>query len=78
MYLVLFFDQHNYEFNPSLHSSLPKAKAAYEALLLHFDVKLGEGGWLGDDCGEAPHIYRIECDGNPAEKIDVSDDLATA
>jgi hypothetical protein len=38
MYLVLFLDtqEGNYEFNVSLHSSLPKAEAAYEALLRRF------------------------------------------
>ena len=74
MYLVLFFDQHNYEFNPSLHSSLPKAKAAYEALVLRFGVD----PLVGDYCGNEPHVYRIECDGNPGKGIDVSDDLAAA
>jgi hypothetical protein len=38
MYLVVFLDtqEGNYEFNVSLHSSLPKAEAAYEALLRRF------------------------------------------
>jgi hypothetical protein len=74
MYLVLFLDRQegNYEFNVWLHSSLPKAKAAYETLLQRFAVKLREFG-LCDYCGEAPHIYQIECD-EPAEEID----LATA
>ena len=85
MYLVLFLDQHNYEFNVSLHSSLPSAEAAYKALLLRFGVRpcdldgrlpTGEGWMLMDYVGEAPHIYRIECD-EPAEEISVSD-LATA
>jgi hypothetical protein len=72
MYLVLFLDtqEGNYEFNVSLHSSLPKAEAACEALLLHFDVNPEDGC---DRCGENPHIYRIECDGKPAEEIFISD-----
>jgi hypothetical protein len=75
MYLVLFLDRQegNYEFNVWLHSSLPKAKAAYETLPQRFAVKRDEWGDLFDYCGEAPHIYRIECD-EPAEEID----LATA
>ena len=75
MYLVLFLDQHqNYEFITSLHSSLPSAEAAYEALLLRFGVKPDEEGCGPcDSCGEAPHIYRIECDGKPAEEIFISD-----
>ena len=83
MYLVLFLDQQrNYEFNVSLHSTLPKAEAAYEALLRRFGVKAcdldggppsGEGWSLCDYCGEAPHIYRIECDDKPGEEISVSD-----
>ena len=69
MYLVLFLDQQeNYEFITSLHPSLPSAEAAYAALVRRFGVKFGEG----DHCGEEPHIYRIECDGNPGEEISVS------
>jgi hypothetical protein len=86
MYLVLFFDQCNYEFNPSLHSSLPNAEAAYAALLRKFIIKPGEtlppkARWnaseLFDDCGEGPHVYRIECGGKLGEEIFLSD-LAAA
>ena len=77
MYLVLFLDQQdNYEFIISLHSSLPEAEAAYKAFVLRFGVKLHEFGVM-DRCGEAPHIYRIECDGKPGEEISISD-LAAA
>jgi hypothetical protein len=84
MYVVLFLDQNlNYEFIVSLHSSLPRAEAAYEALLRRFVVKPCETlppkaswGELFDDCGESPHVYRIECDGKPGEEISLSD-LAT-
>jgi hypothetical protein len=81
MYLVLFFDQANYDFNVSLHSSLPKAEAEYEVLLREFVIKPGEPlppktSWnateLFDDLGESPHIYRIECDGDLVEEIDLS------
>ena len=78
MYVVLFLDQTNYEFIVSLHSSLPRAEAAYEALLRRFVVKPGEtlppkASWSGlfDDCGESPHVYRIEYDGKPGEEIRV-------
>jgi hypothetical protein len=75
MYLVLFLDQQdNYEFITSLHSSLPSAEAAFKALLLRFGVNPED---RCDRCGEEPHIYRIECDGKPAEEIFVSD-LAAA
>ena len=73
MYLVLFLNQRNYEFITSLHSSLPSAEAAYKALLLRFGIKELEGGALCDHWGEEPHIYRIECDGKPAEEIRISD-----
>jgi hypothetical protein len=87
MYLVLFFDQNNYRFITSLHSTLPAAEAAFEDLLRHFVVVNGEplppkARWreLCDDCGENPHIYKIECDAEPAEEISLSgsEDLATA
>ena len=80
MYVVLFLDQNNYEFIVSLHSSLPRAEAAYEALLRRFVVKPCETlppkaswGGLFDGCGESPHVYRIECDGKPGEEISLSD-----
>lgn len=93
MYLVLFLDQHNYEFNVSLYPNLAAAVAAYEALLRRFVLKpgatlppkaiWGELGWekhhdnFVDDCGENPHVYRIQCDGELGEEIHLSD-LATA
>jgi hypothetical protein len=69
MYVTLFFDQHNYEFNISLHSSRARAEAQYKTLLRHFWVKPN----VGDDCGEAPHLYQIECDGELGEEIHLSD-----
>lgn len=87
MYLTLFLDQHNYEFNVSLHSSLAAAEAAFEALMRKFVIAPGETlpprtawGGLCDDCGENPHLYRIECDGELGEEIflGTSEDLATA
>jgi len=84
MYLVLFLDQHNYEFNVSLHSSLAAAEAAFEALMRRFVIAPGEtlppkATWVGlcDRCGENPHLYRIECDGELGEEIHLSD-LAAA
>ena len=71
MYLTLFLDQHNYAFNVSLHSSLKAAEAAFEALMRKFVIAPGENlppraKWVGlcDDCGENPHLFRIECDGS--------------
>ena len=71
MYLVLFLDQCNYEFNPSLHASRAEAEAAYKALLQRFDCKPCSGG-PADDWGEGPHVYRLEADGKPGEEIDLS------
>jgi hypothetical protein len=76
MYLVLFLDQSNYEFNPSLHASRAEAEAAYKDLLRHFECKPCCGG-LADDYGEGPHLYRIECDGEVGKEICLSD-LAAA
>jgi hypothetical protein len=42
MYIVHFFDQANYEFIMSLHSTLAAAEAAYEALLRHYVIEDGE------------------------------------
>jgi hypothetical protein len=87
MYLVLFLDQDNYEFIASLHSTRPAAEAAFEALLRRFIVADDEAlppkaSWdeLSDRNGESPHLYRIECDREPAEQISLSnsEDLATA
>ncbi len=77
MYLTLFFDVANYEFNVSLHSSLAAAEADYVDMLRYFDVKRDDDGMLCDDHGEAPHVYRIECDGGVGEKIPMPD-LAAA
>jgi hypothetical protein len=87
MYIVHFFDQANYEFIMSLHSSIEAAEAAFAALLRRFVVEDGatlppKADWIGlcDHHGENPHIYKIECDGKPAEEIQLSgsEDLATA
>jgi hypothetical protein len=72
MYLALFLDQSNYEFNVSLHSSLAGAKAAYADMVRHFGVKQQDEYCFCDDAGEAPHIYRIECDGESGEEIFLS------
>jgi hypothetical protein len=74
MYLVLFLDQHNYEFITTLHSTREAAEAAYEALMKRFNVDVET---MSDKHGEGPHIYKIECDGKPAEEIG-SEDLAAA
>jgi len=71
MYLTLFFDQCNYEFNVALHPSRAEAETAYKALLQRFDCKPCCGG-LADECGEGPHAYRLEADGRPGEEIDLS------
>jgi hypothetical protein len=42
MYLVLFFDQANYQFITSLHSTRAAAEAAYEAFLRHYVIEDGE------------------------------------
>jgi hypothetical protein len=72
MYLVLFLDQCNYEFNPSLHASRAEAEAAYKALLQRFDCKPCCGG-LADDYGEGPHIYHLQADGKLGEEINLCD-----
>jgi hypothetical protein len=79
MFLVIFLDQDNYEFNVSLHPSLGAAEAAFEALMREFVIAPSETlppkatwGGLCDDCGETPHLYKIECDGKPAEEIRLS------
>lgn len=82
MYLVHFFDQNNYEFIMSLHSTRAAAEAAFEALLRRFVIKDGETlpeNWrepceLCDECGESPHMYLIECDGKSAELISINED----
>jgi hypothetical protein len=70
MYLVLFFDQCECQFNPSLHPSRAEAEAAYRNLLQRFDCKPCCGG-LADDFGESPRVYRLEADGKPGEEIDL-------
>jgi hypothetical protein len=87
MYSVLYLEQTNYRFIVSLHSTLAAAEAAFEALLRRFVIANGEtlppkADWseLFDEYGESPHLYKIECDGKPAEEISLSnsEDLATA
>jgi hypothetical protein len=87
MYLVLFFDQANYQFITSLHSTRAAAETAYEAFLRRYVIEDGETlppkaswGELFDRYGETPHLYTIMCDGKPAAEISLSnsEDLATA
>jgi hypothetical protein len=68
VYLVLFLDADNNALNPSLHTNRADAEAAYKELVQRFDCKPCLGG-LADDCGEAPHLYRIEADGKLGEEI---------
>jgi hypothetical protein len=68
MYLVLFLDQNNYEFNPSLHTDRAEAEAVYKELVLRFDCKPCLGGFA-DSCGEGPHLYQIAADGKLGEEI---------
>ena len=42
MFLVIFLDQDNYEFNVSLHPSLGAAEAAFEALMREFVIAPAE------------------------------------
>jgi hypothetical protein len=79
MYLTLFLDQHRYAFNVALHSSREAAEAAFVDLLRKFVIAPGEtlppkATWVGlcDDCGENPHLFRIECDGSLGEEIHLS------
>jgi hypothetical protein len=77
MYLVIFLDSDSYEFHASLHSSFATAESAFEARLREFvippgaDLPPNKATWhaLCDRCGEGVRIYRIECDGEPAEEI---------
>lgn len=85
MFLVHFLDQNSYEFVMSLHSTRAAAKAAYEALLRRFVVEEGQplppkGEWdaLFDDNGEGVHLYRVTCDGEPAEWIKIEEDAVAA
>jgi hypothetical protein len=64
MYLVMFLDNDTYDFTPSLHSSFSAAKAAYKDLVRRFDVTIH-----GDEHGEEPRIYRIECDRKLGEEV---------
>jgi hypothetical protein len=89
MFLVICLDANRYEFVTSLHSSREAAEAAFVSLLRKFVIAPGETlsptksswGGLCDDCGESPHLYRIECDGELGEEIFLGsskDHLATA
>jgi hypothetical protein len=85
MYLVHYLDQYTYDQPMSLHSTRAAAEAAFEALLRQYIVKDGEPlppkedwGVLHDVHGESVRLYKIECDGGPAEEINLSEDLATA
>ena len=75
IWLVHFFDQNNYEFCMSLHTTRAAAEAAVDDLLRHFDIKESmepnptTRDELFDSCGEGVQLYRITCDGDPAEKI---------
>jgi hypothetical protein len=86
MFVALYLDQDNYEFNISLHATRDAAEAALAGLLTTFDIRnttsgeLGPGlpprerwGELFDASGEGLHLYRIECDGKLAEEIPLSD-----
>ena len=76
MYLTIFLDANRYEFVTSLHLNLAAAEAAYEDLLREFVLEDGEplppkADWHAacDRCGENPHIFRIESDGELGEEI---------
>ena len=87
MYLVTFLNQQNSKFITTLHSTRAEAEAAFETLLRRFI--LTEGGplppkaeWnscsLGDRYGEGVHLFKVECDGGPAEEIWVVPDQEAA
>jgi hypothetical protein len=69
MFLVVYLQQGT----ASLHSTREAAEAACEALMKRFGI-----GPNGDENGDEVHLYRIECDGGPAEFIGLSSDLAAA
>jgi hypothetical protein len=83
MYLVLFLDQNSYEFCMSLHTTRAAAEVAVDGLLRHFDVKESMSDNpnptrddLFDRNGEGVHMYRIECDGDPAEQNSIDERAA--
>ena len=85
MYLVHYLDQRNYEFHMSLHSTRAAAVVAYEALLRRFVLEEGQplpprGEWfaLHDADGDPVQLYRVACDGEPAELIDIKEDVVAA
>ena len=77
MFLTLFFDTHEYDFNVSLHSTRAAAEASFEKLLRDYIVPEGtpmppKESWpdlFDEDTGEAPHIYEITADGGPPRDI---------
>jgi hypothetical protein len=82
MYLVHYFDQHEYEFVMTLHSTRAAAEAAYAALLRRYVIKKGDPlppkeKWddlYDEGTGEAVHLYEVNCDdGNEACPIAIVD-----
>ena len=77
MFLTLFFDQHEYDFNVSLHSTRAAAEAAFEKLLREFVVPEGtpmpaRESWpdlFNEETGKPPQIYEIAVDGGPPTDI---------
>jgi hypothetical protein len=87
MYLTLFFDQNEYEFITSLHTTREAAETAFGDLMQRFVIPDGEPlppktTWedLFDDNGEVPHLYEIDPDGGPSKQIglNINSDVATA
>jgi hypothetical protein len=78
MFLVHFFNQQDYEFHMSLHTTREAAEAAVNDLLRHFDVKQSMSDNpnptrddLFDENGEGVHMYVVTCDGDSAEQISI-------
>ena len=76
MYLVLFLDANNYEFNMSLHSSLAADETALEVLMRRFVLKPDEtlppkATWFGlcDDCRESVHLIGSNVAASPPRKL---------
>jgi hypothetical protein len=85
MFLVHYFDQAGYEFHMSLHSTRAAAEAAYEQLLQRYVFDEGQplppkSEWfaLHDDQGEGVQLYRVVCDGEPAEQVHIEEDAVAA